>query len=286
MRPTLPEHDGPEVKEATGEIRERTPKTDVPPRTSEPSILVADPAAAHRHSAVVDKPPVTPPPADAASPAAEAEVAAVRRYAVAFEDAEHEASNRAESGRNSPKFESFDDLDEGYQPVGFWDCVFGPRSRRSCSVSLRRDPRRAPIPPRVPLMRRRRTFTLGPSSGVVRGNRAMYGVAKSPSAGKSARTVNDGRLSFTIPSGSISLPCSSTRTTRQTLFLPRSRSSCTIPGRHHELDSSQWLAISALACAKTWSRAGPVSMRYSASRAAWAARQSGDLNVAASSRTS
>ena len=57
------------------------------------------------------------------------------------------------------------------------------------------------MPPRVPLMRRRTSFAFGPSSGVVRGNRAMYAVAKSPSAGKSARIVNVGRLSFTISSG-------------------------------------------------------------------------------------
>ena len=43
-----------------------------------------------------------------------------------FDEHEEAFFNRAESGTNVvPKFESFDDLDEGYQPVGFWDRVFG-----------------------------------------------------------------------------------------------------------------------------------------------------------------
>jgi hypothetical protein len=143
-RPPAPEHDGPPIKEATGEIRERTPKHDLPLRRSEPSILVADLvhpqtaadrvaattasdlAAAHEAiAAVVDKPSV-PPPADAATPTREAEVSDVRKDAVAFSDDEKAFFDRAESGTQmTPKFESFEDLDEGYQPVGFWDRVFG-----------------------------------------------------------------------------------------------------------------------------------------------------------------
>jgi hypothetical protein len=86
----------------------------------------SDLAAARKAiAAVVDKPAAAP-ATDAASPTREAEVGEVRKDAVAFSDAEEAFFNRAESGTNMvPKFESFDDLDEDYQPVGFWDRVFG-----------------------------------------------------------------------------------------------------------------------------------------------------------------
>src|SRR6188768_4291178 len=99
MLPPTPEHDGPPIKETTGEIRER-PRSDTkePPvvepsiliEASQPSILVADLAAVHDAiAAVTSKAAAAAPPPDAASPSRELEVSSVRRdAAVAFSDAE------------------------------------------------------------------------------------------------------------------------------------------------------------------------------------------------------
>lgn len=126
QRPPTPEHDGPPQKEATGEIRERKPRETKEPPLAEPSILVADLAAAHEAiAAVASKAAATPPPADAASSSRELAVSETRRDAVAFSDTEEAFFNRAERTAPAPKLESFDDLDEGYQPAGFWDRVFG-----------------------------------------------------------------------------------------------------------------------------------------------------------------
>lgn len=134
MRPPEPEYDGPPIKETTGEIRGRTPRDTNEPPVVEPSILIAEPsilvgdlAAAHDAvSAAVAKPaPAAPPPADAASPSRELAVSDVRRDAVAFSEAEEAFFRGAEKTASVPKVETFDDLDEGYQPPGFWDRVFG-----------------------------------------------------------------------------------------------------------------------------------------------------------------
>ena len=139
MRPVEPEFDGPPVKEATGEIGDRRVRTGVHERlTSEPSIsvepsLLTDLSAAQGAvSAAMAKPmPTEPPPADMASASKELEVSAVRRDAVELSDEEEAFFNRAESGTGHvPKFESFDDLDEGYEPPKFWDRVLGRNKKK------------------------------------------------------------------------------------------------------------------------------------------------------------
>ena len=51
-----------------------------------------------------------------------------RRDAVAFSDDEEAFFKRAEShSAMHPKFDSFDDLDEGYEPPKFWERVFGKK---------------------------------------------------------------------------------------------------------------------------------------------------------------
>lgn len=138
MRPTEPEFDGPLIKEATGEIGDRRVRTGVHERlTSEPSIavepslLVSDLGAAHDAvSAAIAKPMPAAPPADMASASKELEISAVRRDAVDLSDEEEEFFKRAESGTGHvPKLDSFDDLDEDYQPPTFWDRVFGRNNK-------------------------------------------------------------------------------------------------------------------------------------------------------------
>ncbi|HEU4613350.1 MAG TPA: DUF4388 domain-containing protein [Kofleriaceae bacterium] len=136
MRPPAPEHDGPPIKETTGEIREK-PRADREPAVAEPSILVADLAAAHvAVAAAVTKPSAPPaerPPADAASASRELEVSEVRRDAVAFSEAEEAFFRGAEKTAAVPRSfepETFDDLDEGYQPPKFWDRVFGRKPKK------------------------------------------------------------------------------------------------------------------------------------------------------------
>jgi hypothetical protein len=55
----------------------------------------------------------------------------VRRDAVAFSDDEEAFFRGAERTSPAPKVETFDDLDEGYQPPGFWDRVFGRKKPKS-----------------------------------------------------------------------------------------------------------------------------------------------------------
>lgn len=139
--------------DATGEI---TAPRDLPmprdPRASEPSILVSDSpevasvradlaAAQQAIQAVVAAQAAAPATVDVATPSRELAVAEVRQDAqagaAAFSDAE-EAFFRAghekekEKGTKTaaaPKIETFDDLDEGYQPVGFWDRLRGKKKR-------------------------------------------------------------------------------------------------------------------------------------------------------------
>jgi hypothetical protein len=118
-------------KEATGEIVQRM-RTTAEPETSQPSILVADMAAVHAAvSAASSAPPPKPiTPNDAASSSKELSVSDLRRDAiVAFTDAEEAFFSAGHDRPTKPHVstESFDDLDEGYQPLGFWDRVFGRR---------------------------------------------------------------------------------------------------------------------------------------------------------------
>jgi hypothetical protein len=154
MRPPTPEHDGPPIKETTGEIRQRPRNDTKEPAVAEPSILVADLvepsppvakppepdalladlAAVHQAiAAVAPKAAATPPPADAASPSRELAVNDVRRDAVSFSEAEEAFFRGADKSAVVPRVaetETFDDLDEGYQPPKFWDRVFGRKPKK------------------------------------------------------------------------------------------------------------------------------------------------------------
>jgi hypothetical protein len=122
--PGGPEHDGPSVKEATGEIGERPERAGKDPRSSEPTI-VTDLAAVHSAASAIAAASAAP-SGDAASSSRELEIADVRRDAVAFTETEEAFFNKAEpQTHTAPRIESFDDLDEGYQPPKFWDRVFG-----------------------------------------------------------------------------------------------------------------------------------------------------------------
>jgi hypothetical protein len=106
---------------------------------------VADLAAIHAAvSEIADDQITTPTRANAASPLREAEVATARHDAVAFNEVE-EAFFRAGHEKEAvavptPVAESFDDLDEGYQPVGFWDRLRGKGSRQPAKPTKPDDP--------------------------------------------------------------------------------------------------------------------------------------------------
>jgi hypothetical protein len=139
--------------QTTGEIRGR--KATAPPPMSggdaEPSILVADLQAAHSAVSAVAAEQATassPAPNAAAAAgtpgttvaAASAEVAKVRRDATgAFTQMEeeffragqqHEQEQVAKAPRLASASDSFDDLDEGYERVGFWDRLLGRKKPR------------------------------------------------------------------------------------------------------------------------------------------------------------
>jgi hypothetical protein len=128
-----PISDGPPIKETSGEIGKR-PEADTPVRISEPSILVADLAAAHAvAAAALGKAASVPAPGDSASPSRELAVAEVRKDAIAASEAEEAFFTRAEHTapfRPPSNSDSFDDLDEGYEPPKFWDRVFGRRPKK------------------------------------------------------------------------------------------------------------------------------------------------------------
>jgi hypothetical protein len=119
------------VKETTGEIALPTPAPAVaPPAVArEPSIMVADLAAAHvaitSAFASVDRTP----PGDSATPSRELAVAEVRKDAVAFSEAEEAFFRHTDTHPPTPAQainpEKFEDLDEGYEPQKFWDRVWG-----------------------------------------------------------------------------------------------------------------------------------------------------------------
>jgi hypothetical protein len=147
----LPPDDRPDP--AKGEISSVPTRVPVPEtRASEPTILVADlappiavadvapatlvedmAAARTAVSAVVATQAAAPPTTDIASASRELAVSDVRKDAVAaFSDVEEEffrAGSEKHATAAVPKVapESFDDLDEGYQPVGFWDRVRGKK---------------------------------------------------------------------------------------------------------------------------------------------------------------
>jgi len=123
--------------DATGEITMRRQRPPVEVRHSEPSILVADLAVVHAAvSAVADEQATAPTTPSAASPSTDAPVAEVcsdaaeaHDDAAAFSDTE-EAFFRAGHERDAapapqPPAESFEDLDEGYRRVGFWERLRG-----------------------------------------------------------------------------------------------------------------------------------------------------------------
>ncbi len=140
LRPpsTPPQHDGPPIKETSGEIGRKKSPTQPPASASiadrEPSILVDDLAAAHAAAtAALAHMPAQPPPADAASPSRELVVAEIRKDAVAATEAEEAFFKRADQTqphRVPSASDSFDDLDEGYEPPKFWDRVFGKKQKK------------------------------------------------------------------------------------------------------------------------------------------------------------
>ena len=158
-RPSSPRFEGPAITEATGEIRPRAPSPsdqqdddfDVPsvviadlvvpaegpaPEPSGPSMLVEDArplvedlAALHgAASAAATHSPTAAAMADARTADREREVNQVRKDAVEFSETEEAFFKRADTSQPQPaahRVESFDDLDEGYEPPKFWDRVFG-----------------------------------------------------------------------------------------------------------------------------------------------------------------
>jgi hypothetical protein len=122
-----PEDDRPEV--TSGEITMPRARPTVERRRSEPSILVADLAAVHSAVAEIASDQVTAPAVDAASASLAARVSELRDDTAAFSETE-EAFFRAGHDKDAviaspPTAESFDDLDQDYQRVGFWDRLRG-----------------------------------------------------------------------------------------------------------------------------------------------------------------
>jgi hypothetical protein len=150
-RPSSPETTGPAIREATGEIRPRAPSSE--PVVDQPSILVgdeapsvvvshlvaplatdplvADLAALHGAVSTAVAAPPAPSPGDVRTAAREQEIAEIRKDAVAFnelEEAFFKHADHVHSHVTAPAHvESFEDLDEGYEPPKFWDRVFGRR---------------------------------------------------------------------------------------------------------------------------------------------------------------
>jgi hypothetical protein len=142
---------------ATGEITTRA-RAMIEPRHSEPSILVADLISDLPAPGPPVTGPVTAPVTDVVSDRVTAPVATEpapprprdkrssepRRDAVAFSDLEEaffKAGHEKEAAVAAPPTESFDDLDEGYRPVGFWDRLRGrsPRRRRKPTPAVKPD---------------------------------------------------------------------------------------------------------------------------------------------------
>ncbi len=127
----IPADDRPEARK--GEIAPRAASPASEPITAEPSILISDLAAAHNAvNAVIAAQAAAPASKNIAAPVHEKVIAEVRKDAVhAFSDDEEEFF-RAGAGNTGkvPQFtaaETFDDLDEDYRPVGFWDRLRGKK---------------------------------------------------------------------------------------------------------------------------------------------------------------
>jgi hypothetical protein len=125
--------------DTSGEIAHRSVPVRVPDAVGEPSILVADLAAAQQAIAAVATAqaaqPATP---NAATPAHEAAVSDLRKDVhTTFSDAEEAffkaSQDQHDTAPRMPPVESFDDLDEDYQPATFWDRLLGrkPAKKRA-----------------------------------------------------------------------------------------------------------------------------------------------------------
>jgi len=141
----IPIDDRPE--DTTGEIVTRTGQRAAvgPPAETEPSILVEDLAAepsalvadlAEAHTAVAAvaaAQAAAPPTPSMATPVTERTVAEVSDDAAeAFSDVEEDFFRAGHEKTAKPPpvhTESFDDLDEGYRPVGFWDRLLGRKPK-------------------------------------------------------------------------------------------------------------------------------------------------------------
>jgi hypothetical protein len=132
-----PPDDRPE--DATGEIdlditNRRLKLPLEPPAASEPSILVADIAAVHSQISMVAVAQAsalrTP---DASTAEREDAVATVRKDATkGFSQIEEDffRAGQEETKQPNVNVDSFDDLDEGYRPVGFWDRLLGRKPNK------------------------------------------------------------------------------------------------------------------------------------------------------------
>lgn len=103
----------------------------------EPSILIHDLSTIHDAvAAVATAQAAAPPTPDAKSPVQEGLVSAVRKDATgaftkAEEDFFREGYEQEKQLHREPVLgESFDDLDDGYQPAGFWDRLRGKKKKR------------------------------------------------------------------------------------------------------------------------------------------------------------
>lgn len=119
---------------ATGEISRTHSGPTVEPRLSEPSILVEDLGDAHAAvAAVATAQAAAPASPDVASASHERAVAEVREDArAAFTEVEEEFFRSGVDRPTRPPaiaVERFDDLDEGYQPVRFWDRLRGKQPK-------------------------------------------------------------------------------------------------------------------------------------------------------------
>ncbi len=113
---------------------EPKPEPKPEPTAAEQSALVADLAAAHAAIAAATSKasgaPAAPSKGDAATSSREMIVSQIRKDAVEFTVDEEAFFNAKENHTAAaPKLESFDDLDEGYEPPKFWDRVFGRKKK-------------------------------------------------------------------------------------------------------------------------------------------------------------
>jgi hypothetical protein len=124
--------------DATGEISLPRDRAVVDRKaSSEPSILVADLAAVHSMvSAHADDRVTGRIAGNAATPAREGQIGEARADAVAFSDVEEaffragHADHKVAPVPPAAPTETFEDLDEGYRPTGFWDKLRGKTQPR------------------------------------------------------------------------------------------------------------------------------------------------------------